>query len=85
MRRGSRGVRRGLLTPEKSPRVCRSLGSAVAAGLFRRRHQDRPRRRLGNLDGGPLRAVVAAWGDSARSGIFGERTSRDNLSDGSDL
>ena len=28
-----------------------------------------------DLNDGPLRAVVAAWGDSARSGDGGERTS----------
>jgi hypothetical protein len=27
-------------------------------------------RSLGNLDDGPLRAVVAAWGNAARSGIW---------------
>ena len=31
-------------------------------------------RSLGDLDDGPLRAVVAAWGNSGRSGIRGERT-----------
>jgi hypothetical protein len=29
-------------------------------------------RKLGDLDDGPLRAGVAAWGNSARSGIGGE-------------
>jgi hypothetical protein len=33
-------------------------------------------RSLGDLNDGPLRAVVAAWGNSARSGILGERSRR---------
>jgi len=41
---------------------CRSLGSDFVAGLVWRRRQARPPRRLGKLEGGPLRAVVAAWG-----------------------
>jgi hypothetical protein len=41
MRRAARGVRRGRLGPWESA-GCRSLGSALLAGLFWRRHRARP-------------------------------------------